>query len=71
MNTHELLLQLGLFAIAVAANLLSALAGGGAGLVQLPALILLGLPFLRGQNGNICEELVGSVTWHLLLLPKN
>ena len=41
----ELLLQLALGAIAVVANALSAFAGGGAGLVQLPALILLGLPF--------------------------
>jgi uncharacterized membrane protein YfcA len=39
------LLQLGLFVAALVANLLSALAGGGAGLVQLPVLILLGLPF--------------------------
>ena len=37
--------QLGLGLIALAANALSAFAGGGAGLVQLPALILLGLPF--------------------------
>jgi hypothetical protein len=42
---HDPLLQLGLFAAALVANLLSALAGGGAGLVQLPVLILLGLPF--------------------------
>tara|TARA_B100000073_G_scaffold315442_1_gene291368 strand:- start:479 stop:1249 length:771 start_codon:yes stop_codon:yes gene_type:complete len=41
----ELLLQLALTAIAVMANALSAFAGGGAGLVQLPALILLGIPF--------------------------
>ena len=39
------LLQLGLFAASLLANLLSALAGGGAGLVQLPVLILLGLSF--------------------------
>ena len=39
------LLQVGLAVIAVIANALSAFAGGGAGLVQLPALILLGLPF--------------------------
>jgi uncharacterized protein len=37
--------QILLFLIALAANLLSALSGGGAGLVQLPALIFLGLPF--------------------------
>lgn len=41
----ELLLVLALAGIAVVANALSAFAGGGAGLVQLPALILLGLPF--------------------------
>jgi uncharacterized membrane protein YfcA len=35
-----------LLVIALIANLLSALAGGGAGLVQLPALIFLGLPFV-------------------------
>ena len=34
-----------LFAVSFIANLLSALAGGGAGLLQLPVLILLGLPF--------------------------
>lgn len=45
MSLPDLLLQLGLFAAALVANLLSALAGGGAGLVQLPVLILLGLSF--------------------------
>jgi uncharacterized membrane protein YfcA len=44
-HSLDLALQLGLFAVSLLANLLSALAGGGAGLVQLPALILLGLPF--------------------------
>jgi uncharacterized membrane protein YfcA len=39
------LLQVGVFAASLVANLLSALAGGGAGLVQLPVLILLGLSF--------------------------
>lgn len=34
-----------LFIISLFANLLSALAGGGAGLLQLPALLFLGLPF--------------------------
>jgi hypothetical protein len=38
--------QLLLFAISLAANLFSAFSGGGAGLVQLPALIFLGLPFV-------------------------
>lgn len=45
MTLDQLLLQAGLFTAALVANLLSALAGGGAGLVQLPVLILLGLPF--------------------------
>ena len=34
-----------LFLISLVANLFSAFAGGGAGLIQLPALIFLGLPF--------------------------
>lgn len=34
-----------LFAVALVANLLSAFSGGGAGLIQLPVLIFLGLPF--------------------------
>lgn len=37
--------QLILFIISLVANLFSALAGGGAGLLQLPALLFLGLPF--------------------------
>ncbi len=37
--------QLLIFIISLIANLFSALAGGGAGLIQLPALIFLGLPF--------------------------
>jgi len=37
--------QLILFAVSLVANLFSAFAGGGAGLIQLPALIFLGLPF--------------------------
>ena len=45
MSLESLLLLLGLTLIAVIANAMSAFAGGGAGLVQLPALILLGLPF--------------------------
>lgn len=42
MSATELLI---LFVVSLAANLLSALAGGGAGLLQLPALLILGLPF--------------------------
>ncbi len=38
--------QLLLFLISLAANLFSAFSGGGAGLIQLPALIFLGLPFV-------------------------
>jgi uncharacterized membrane protein YfcA len=37
--------QLALLVISLLANMFSALSGGGAGLIQLPALILLGLPF--------------------------
>jgi uncharacterized membrane protein YfcA len=42
----ELLNQFVLFLISLLANLLSAFSGGGAGLIQLPALIFLGLPFV-------------------------
>ncbi|MFM1891242.1 MAG: hypothetical protein RLZ44_319, partial [Pseudomonadota bacterium] len=34
-----------LFVVALVANMFSAFSGGGAGLLQLPALIFLGLPF--------------------------
>ncbi|MDG6777131.1 sulfite exporter TauE/SafE family protein [Thiomicrorhabdus sp. zzn3] len=37
--------QILLFIVSLVANLFSALAGGGAGLLQLPALLFLGLPF--------------------------
>jgi len=37
--------QLIIFVISLIANIFSAFAGGGAGLIQLPALIFLGLPF--------------------------
>jgi len=37
--------QILLFIVSLLANFFSALAGGGAGLIQLPALIFLGLPF--------------------------
>lgn len=37
--------QLILFIVSLAANVFSAFAGGGAGLIQFPALIFLGLPF--------------------------
>ncbi|HHJ17812.1 MAG TPA: sulfite exporter TauE/SafE family protein [Gammaproteobacteria bacterium] len=41
-----LLDQFALFLISLLANLFSAFSGGGAGLIQLPALIFLGLPFV-------------------------
>lgn len=41
----NLLDQVLLFIVSLIANLFSALAGGGAGLLQLPALLFLGLPF--------------------------
>ncbi len=45
MQVSTLGLQLGLLTISFLANFLSAFSGGGAGLIQLPALIFLGLPF--------------------------
>ena len=37
--------QLVLFLVSLVANLFSAFSGGGAGLIQLPVLIFMGLPF--------------------------
>ena len=45
MSINDLIMQITLGVVSVLSNFLSALAGGGAGLLQLPALILLGLPF--------------------------
>lgn len=45
MDLDIIFFHFGLFIISFIANSLSALAGGGAGLLQLPALILMGLPF--------------------------
>ncbi len=47
MSLDDLILQFSLGVIAFGSNLLSAFAGGGAGLVQLPALVFLGLPFAK------------------------
>ncbi len=44
-SIFNLMEQLLIFLISLVANLFSALSGGGAGLIQLPALIFLGLPF--------------------------
>lgn len=45
MTIDFVLFQILLFGVALLANSLSAFAGGGAGLIQLPLLIFLGLPF--------------------------
>lgn len=72
--------QIVLFIVAVVANWFSALAGGGAGLIQLPALIFLGLPFPLalathkiatvalgiGATGRHLKE--GHLNWPLVLL---
>ena len=44
----DFITHLFLFIISIFSNFLSALAGGGAGLIQLPAIIFLGLPFAKG-----------------------
>ena len=47
MFLENLVLQISLALTAIFANMLSAFSGGGAGLVQLPVLILIGLPFSK------------------------
>lgn len=72
--------QLLLFLLSLAANVLSALAGGGAGLLQLPALIFLGLPLSMalsthkiatvalGLGATLKHAREGHVAWHFALL---
>ena len=60
--------QLILFAVSLVANLFSAFAGGGAGLIQLPALIFLGLPFsvaLATHKVASAALGIGATTRHL------
>jgi len=71
--------QLLLFAISLVANVFSAFAGGGAGLVQFPALIFLGLPFgvalathkiasvALGVGATLRHAREGSMEWGLSL----
>ena len=54
--------------VALTANTLSAFAGGGAGLVQLPALILLGLPFAKALATHKIASValgIGAASRHL------
>lgn len=71
--------QLLLFAISLVANIFSAFAGGGAGLVQFPALIFLGLPFgvalathkiasvALGVGATLRHAREGNMEWRLSL----
>jgi len=73
----DLVAQLVLFAVALVANVFSAFAGGGAGLVQLPVLIFLGLPFTvalathktatvaLGVGATLRHLRAGSLDWRL------
>lgn len=69
-----------LFVVALLANTLSALAGGGAGLLQLPALLMLGLGFpaalathkiasvALGVGATVRHVREGSIRWRFALL---
>ena len=71
--------QIGLLLLATTANVLSSLAGGGAGLVQLPVLIFLGLPFATalathkiatvalGLGASIKHARTGALEWPMAL----
>lgn len=64
----EISIQFLLFLIALVANIFSAFSGGGAGLVQFPALIFLGLPFgLALATHKVASVAlgVGATTRHL------
>lgn len=72
--------HIALFIIAIVANLMSALAGGGAGLVQFPVLIFLGLSFsvalathkiasvALGVGASVRHYREGQLDWHVLLM---
>ena len=47
MLNNDIFSQVALGIISFFSNFISALAGGGAGLIQLPALLFLGLPFSK------------------------
>ena len=47
MINHEIISQILLGLISIISNFISALSGGGAGLIQLPALLFFGLPFSK------------------------
>ena len=76
----DLVQQLILFVVALISNSLSAMAGGGAGLVQLPALIFLGLPFslalathkiatvALGVGATLKHARSGNVSWTYALI---
>lgn len=60
--------QIILLAVSLAANLVSAMAGGGAGLLQLPALIFMGLPFSLALATHKIATValgIGATTKHL------
>lgn len=76
MNLSLLTEQVGLLLISLLANLLSALAGGGAGLLQFPVLLFLGLSFATalathkiasvalGVGATLRHLREGSLDWH-------
>ena len=47
MLTNDIFSQIILGILSIVSNFISALSGGGAGLIQLPALLLFGLPFSK------------------------
>ncbi len=60
--------QFVLFLVSLAANLFSAFSGGGAGLIQLPALIFLGLPFVTALSTHKVASValgIGATLRHL------
>lgn len=69
-----------LLAVSLTANILSAMAGGGAGLLQLPALIFLGLPFsvalathkiatvALGAGASVKHAQKGNIDWRFTFL---
>jgi len=72
--SEAVLEQVGLLAISFVANTLSSLAGGGAGLLQLPVLIFLGLAFPTALATHKIASIalgLGATLRHLRAEPIN
>ena len=64
--------SISIFLISFFSNTFSAISGGGAGLLQLPALILSGVPYYQAlASHKLATVALGPVSYTHLTLPTN